>query len=74
MLEGDRPPVREYRLRNLFILCLAGLVAASWTVLLVLQSEITFFGDEWAFLIDRTGRSVGAFLDPHNDHIALAPV
>ena len=74
MLEGDRPPVREYRRWNPFILCLAGLVAASWTVLLVLESEVTFFGDEWAFLLDRTGRSVEVFLDPHNDHIALGPV
>ena len=64
----------EIRLWNPFILCLAGLVAASWTVLLVLESEVTFFADEWAFLLDRTGRSVGVFLDPHNEHIALAPV
>jgi hypothetical protein len=60
--------------RDPFVLCLAGLVAASATVLLVLKSEITFFGDEWAFLLDRRGWSVGDFLDPHNDHIALAPV
>ena len=64
----------EIRLWNPFILCLAGLVAASWVVLLVLESELTFFADEWEFLLDRRGWSVGVFLDPHNEHIALAPV
>jgi hypothetical protein len=59
---------------NPFILCLAVLVAASWAVLLALESHLTFFADEWAFLLDRRGFSVGDFLDPHNDHIALAPV
>jgi hypothetical protein len=59
---------------NPFILWLAVLIAASWAVLLALESDITFFADEWAFLLDRRGWGVGDFLDPHNDHIALAPV
>ena len=58
---------------NPFILCLAVLTASSWAVLLALESHLTFFGDEWRFLLDRRGWSVGDFLDPHNDHIALAP-
>ena len=45
----------EIRLWNPYILCLAGLVAAAWTVLLVLESDLTFFGDEWAFLLGRPG-------------------
>jgi serine acetyltransferase len=60
--------------RNPFLLCLAGLVAASGTFLLVLESHLTFFGDEWEFLLNRRGWSVGVFLDPHNDHIALLPI
>lgn len=42
--------------------------------MLALESQTTFFADEWSFLLDRRGWSVGDFLDPHNDHIVLAPV
>jgi hypothetical protein len=30
--------------------------------------------DDWQFLLYRRGFSVGAFLDPHNDHIVVAPI
>ena len=56
------------------ILVLAVAVVSSGALLLRLQSRLTFFADEWQFLLDRRGSSVGVFLDPHNDHIALAPV
>lgn len=56
------------------LLCLAAAVAGAGAYLLILQSHLTFFADDWIFIIDRRGASVGAFLDPHNDHIALAPV
>lgn len=59
---------------NPFILCLAVLAAASWAVLVGLESHLTFYADEWDFLLRRRGWSVGDFLDPHVDHIALAPV
>jgi hypothetical protein len=59
---------------NPFILSLAVLTAASWALLLILESQLTFFADEWKFILDRRDWSVGDFLDPHNDHIALAPV
>ena len=62
-----RPPSRV-------ILVLAVAVVSSGALLLRLQSRLTFFADEWQFLLDRRGSSVGVFLDPHNDHIALAPV
>jgi hypothetical protein len=62
-----RPPSRV-------ILVLALAVASSGALLLWLQSRLTFFADEWQFLLDRRGSSVGVFLDPHNEHIALAPV
>lgn len=55
-------------------ICLAAAVICSGTYLLILQSHLTFFGDDWEFLLDRRGSSVGDFLDPHHDHIALAPV
>jgi len=56
------------------VICLAAAVAGSGAYLLILQSHLTFFGDDWMFLLDRQGTSVAAFLDPHNGHIALAPV
>jgi hypothetical protein len=59
---------------NPFIVWLAVLTAASWALLLILESQLTFFADEWKFILDRRGWAVGDFLDPHNDHIALAPV
>src|SRR5829696_5869244 len=56
------------------VLCLTAAVIASGMYLLILQSHFTFFADDWTFILDRRGFSVGVFLDPHNDHIALAPV
>ncbi|HEY1237570.1 MAG TPA: hypothetical protein VGE91_04485 [Solirubrobacterales bacterium] len=56
---------------------MAGLVlalAASGTLLLLLQSRLTFFGDDWEFLLERRGFSADAFLNPHNDHIVILPV
>jgi hypothetical protein len=73
---GGPAPTRagEARGWNLFILCLGVLVAASWAVLLALESQLTFYADEWDFILRRRGWSVEDFLDPHVDHIALAPV
>jgi len=52
-----------------------GVVAAGWAAyLLILQSHFTFMGDDWEFLLQRRGFSAAVFLNPHNDHIALAPV
>jgi hypothetical protein len=53
---------------------LAVAVAASGILLLAYQSHLTFYVDDWAFLLDRRGSSAGAFLDPYNNHIVLAPV
>jgi hypothetical protein len=49
-------------------------VAVAATYLLVLQSRLTFYADDWVFLIDRRGFTASVLLDPHNDHIALIPV
>jgi hypothetical protein len=56
------------------LICLAGAVAGSGAVLLIFQAHLTFFADEWEFLLQRRGFSAAVFLDPHADHIALAPV
>jgi hypothetical protein len=56
------------------LLCLVVAVVCSGTYLLILQSPLTFYADDWSFLIDRRGFSVSVFFDPHNDHIAIIPV
>jgi hypothetical protein len=66
--------VDSARSQNLTLLCLAVAVVCSAALLLVLQSSLTFFGDDWQFLIERRGTSAGVFLDPHNNHIAVLPV
>jgi hypothetical protein len=60
--------------RNPALLCLAGAVVCSGALVLFLESHLTFLADDWAFVLQRRGSSVGTFLDPHADHIALAPV
>jgi hypothetical protein len=73
---GDVPAARaRKRIRESpALLFLAAAVACSGTYLLILQSHLTFFADDWTFLVDRRGFDVGVFLDPHNNHIALIPV
>jgi hypothetical protein len=39
----------------------------------VLQTDLTFWTDEWSFLILRDGFGADALLEPHNDHIVVAP-
>ncbi len=36
--------------------------------------HLTFFYDEWAFILTRRGGGLGTYLDPHNGHLALFPV
>jgi hypothetical protein len=53
---------------------LSGAVLASGALLLVLGSRITFFLDDWEFLLYRPGWTAHSLLDPHNEHISLIPV
>ncbi len=52
---------------------LGGLAAASAALLLAWQSHLTFFIDDWDLLLSRRGFNAHAFLDPHNEHIIIAP-
>ena len=52
---------------------LGALVAASAALLLFWQSRLTFFIDDWDLLLGRRGFNAHAFLDPHNEHIIIAP-
>jgi hypothetical protein len=49
-------------------------VAASSALLLALGSDLTFFGDTWAFLLGRDGPLLDDLLLPHNEHIVVLPV
>ena len=49
-------------------------MAVSAAVLLYFTSKLTFLLDDWDFLLHRRGVSPGVFLDPHNEHISVAPV
>ncbi len=53
------------------LLWLAIAVACAGAVLLVFQSHLTFFGDDWKILLERRGSNPSVFLDPHNDHIVI---
>ena len=53
------------------------LVAASFVsagILLAWLSDLTFWRDEWAFLLHRRGTDPGVLLEPHYEHIAIVPV
>ncbi len=36
--------------------------------------DLNFFRDEWNFIVQRQANDLDAFLQPHNEHIALVPV
>jgi hypothetical protein len=50
---------------------LAGLATAT---LYWFGRGLSFFFDEWNFILDRRGNSVGDYLAPHNGHLSLVPV
>jgi hypothetical protein len=54
-------------------LALSVAIAASGALLLVLLSHLTFFGDDWDPLLYRRGFNVDDLLQPHGEHILLAP-
>lgn len=51
-----------------------GLLAVAGIGLMYAGRHLTFFYDEWAFILTRRGGSVNTYLDPHNGHLVLFPV
>ena len=45
---------------------------AAGVMLLVWLGQLTFWRDEWAFLLHRRGFSADTFLQPHYEHIAIS--
>lgn len=50
------------------------LIAAATVLLLFIATKLTFNLDTWDFLLNRRSPTVDALLQPHNEHIVLAPV
>ena len=48
-------------------------LAVSAALLIVLQSRLTFFIDDWDLLLHRRGFNADAFLDPHARHLIIGP-
>jgi hypothetical protein len=53
---------------------LAAAMAASGVLLLVLGSRLTFLLDDWEFLLYRPGFTAHSILEPHGEHISIAPI
>jgi hypothetical protein len=49
-------------------------IAASAILLLAWLSELTFWRDEWAFLLHRRGFDADVFLEPHYEHFVAGAV
>jgi len=52
----------------------AAALAVSAGVVMVLGTEITYFGDTWATLMNRRELTLDALFEPHNEHINLMQV
>ena len=53
---------------------LAVAMCVASVVVLVAGQHLTFFYDEWNFILLRRGGSLATYLDPHNGHLSLFPV
>jgi len=50
------------------------LFIAAAILLLYAGRHLSFFYDEWAFILDRRGGGLGTYLDAHGGHLVLFPV
>jgi hypothetical protein len=55
-------------------IALAAICAASAATVVLLGTRLTFFNDDWSFLLQRPGFTAHALLDDHNGHLSLLPV
>jgi len=59
---------------NAVLILLIWLVGASACLLLYWGSKLSFLLDDWEFLVYRRGFNAHTILDPHGEHIAVAPI
>lgn len=78
--DGFRPgragdvPAAEPGLSNTVLIGLIWLAGASGCLLLFWGSKLTFFLDDWEFLLYRRGFNADSVLNPHGEHIVVAPI
>lgn len=53
---------------------MGAILLASGLLLLFAARHLTFFFDEWDFILGRRGESLNTYLDAHNGHLSLFPV
>ena len=51
-----------------------GLLALGALVVIAETRGLTFFGDEWDFVVTRRGLSPHVLLNPHGPHLSLVPI
>lgn len=64
----------DRELSNPVLLALIWLCGASAFLLLLWGSKLSFLLDDWEFLIYRRGFDAHTILEPHGEHISIAPV
>jgi hypothetical protein len=67
-----RAPLVLVERADLFAAAALGFIAAG--VVYVAGRGLSFFFDEWNFVLDRRGESVGTYLDSHNGHLSVVPI
>src|SRR3954471_12260933 len=65
---------RSRRTPALVGLALAAAMALSAGLILIWGSKLTFLLDDWEFLLYRPGVSAHSILEPHGEHISIAPI
>src|SRR5436190_157927 len=59
---------------RLVVVAFALLALLVFVLLYVKGNGMTFYFDEWDFVLRRHRSTVGVFLEPHNEHFSLVPV
>jgi hypothetical protein len=70
---AEAPSAPERGLSTPVLVALIWLFGASACLLLYLGSKLTFFLDDWTFLLYRPGFGADAILAPHGEHIVVIP-
>jgi hypothetical protein len=59
--------------RRPLVVLAAGLLGCG-LLLMLMSRHLSFYADEWSFILDRRGWHPYVFLEPHNGHFSLVPV
>lgn len=55
-------------------LAFASLLVFAFVLILIETRGLSFYSDEWDFLLDRRGMSAHVLLSPHGPHLSLVPI